>query len=184
MLLKLKMVNGFAPTSSTRCTSHGKVCDVIINGESCENVVSKTMLKKLPLKVKEHPHPYKFSWLQKGNEVQVNKRCLVDFSIRKHYKDEVWCNVILMDACHLLLGYPWQYDRRVIHDSPSILFFCKNGTKIILALPNLSVYPNLLKGRGSTFFQNSNLTKNWKVLRTILYLFYWKRIKKFMTFLP
>ncbi|GJR05644.1 putative CCCH-type zinc finger family protein, partial [Tanacetum coccineum] len=29
----------------TRCTSHGKVCDVIIDSGSCENVVSETMVK-------------------------------------------------------------------------------------------------------------------------------------------
>jgi hypothetical protein len=28
----------------TRCTSHGKVCDVIIDSESCENIFSETMV--------------------------------------------------------------------------------------------------------------------------------------------
>ena len=31
----------------TRCTSHGKVCKVIIDGGSCENVVAATMVEKL-----------------------------------------------------------------------------------------------------------------------------------------
>ena len=31
----------------TRCTSHGKVCNVIIDGGSCENVVAATMVEKL-----------------------------------------------------------------------------------------------------------------------------------------
>lgn len=73
----------------TRCTSHGKVCDVIINGGSCENVVATKMVEKLHLKTKEHPQPYKLSWLRKGNEVRVNKKCLVQFSISKNYKDEI-----------------------------------------------------------------------------------------------
>ncbi|GJY32427.1 RNA-directed DNA polymerase [Tanacetum coccineum] len=63
----------------TRCTSDGKVGDVIIDSESCENVVSETIVK--------------------------NK-----------YQDEVWCDVVPMDACHLLLGRPWQFDRWTIHD--------------------------------------------------------------------
>lgn len=32
------------------------------------------------------------------------------------YEDEVLCDVVPMHACHLLLGRPWQYDRRVTHD--------------------------------------------------------------------
>ncbi|XP_077239771.1 uncharacterized protein LOC143880685 [Tasmannia lanceolata] len=28
----------------------------------------------------------------------------------------VWCDVVAMDSCHLLLGRPWQYDRGAIHD--------------------------------------------------------------------
>jgi hypothetical protein len=43
----------------TRCTSHVKVCDVII--DSCENVISKTMVQKLPLKTEKHQKPYKLS---------------------------------------------------------------------------------------------------------------------------
>ena len=91
----------------TRCTSHGKVCNVIIDGGSCENVVAATMVEKLKLKTEDHPEPYKLQWLRKGNDVKVNKRCLVEFSIGKNYKDVVVCNIVPMDACHLLLGRPW-----------------------------------------------------------------------------
>ncbi|GKV20583.1 hypothetical protein SLEP1_g30682 [Rubroshorea leprosula] len=52
----------------TRCTSRGKVCNVIIDSGSCENVVSNYMVEKLGLPVKDHPHPYKLQWLRKGNE--------------------------------------------------------------------------------------------------------------------
>ncbi|GJY57309.1 putative nucleotidyltransferase, ribonuclease H [Tanacetum coccineum] len=100
----------------TWCTSHGKVCDVIIDNRSCENVVSKTMVKKLSLKTEKHPRSYKLLWLQKGKSVHVDQRCLVHFSIGDKYQDEVWCDVVPMDACHLLLGRPWQFDRRTIHD--------------------------------------------------------------------
>jgi hypothetical protein len=33
-----------------------------------------------------------------------------------NYRDEVLCDVIPMDVCHVLLGRPWQYDRHVVHD--------------------------------------------------------------------
>ena len=37
------------------------------------------------------------------------------FSIGR-YTDEVLCDVVPMQAGHLLLGRPWQFDRRVKHD--------------------------------------------------------------------
>ncbi|XP_061375399.1 uncharacterized protein LOC133317549 [Gastrolobium bilobum] len=67
------------------------------------------------MKTEEHPQPYKLSWLKKGSEVKVNKKCLVQFSIGKKYTDETWCDVIPMDACHILLGRPWQFDRKTRH---------------------------------------------------------------------
>jgi len=45
----------------------------------------------------------------------VTRQVLVALSIGK-YEDEVLCDVVPMHACHLLLGRPWQYDRRVTHD--------------------------------------------------------------------
>ena len=62
---------------------------MIIDGGSCENVISTTIVEKLGLKTVEHPQPYKLSWLKKGNEVKVSRRCLVQFSIGKKYTDEV-----------------------------------------------------------------------------------------------
>ena len=32
------------------------------------------------------------------------------------YQDEVLCDVIPMDICHMLLGRPWQFNRHAIHD--------------------------------------------------------------------
>jgi hypothetical protein len=79
-------------------------------------MVSKEMVDKLKLCYETHPHLYQIAWFKKGNEVTINKICLIKFSISKAYKDEVWCDVIPMDACYMLLGRPWQYDRIVMHD--------------------------------------------------------------------
>ncbi|GKC76437.1 aspartyl protease_2 domain-containing protein [Tanacetum coccineum] len=117
----------------TKCTCKGKVCNVIIDGGSCENVISATMVSKLSLATEEHPHPYKFSWFKKGNEVRVSQRCLVNFSIGKKYSDEVWCDVVPMDACHMLLGRPWQFDHKTMHDGYKNTYsFKKDGETIIL----------------------------------------------------
>ena len=56
------------------------------------------------------------------------------FSIGKSYKDDVWCDVAHMDACHLLLGRPWHYDRKVIYDGYKHTYsFVISSKKIILA---------------------------------------------------
>ncbi|GKA43954.1 hypothetical protein Tco_0736678 [Tanacetum coccineum] len=65
----------------TKCTSKGKVCDMIIDGGSCENFVSTYMVEKLGMKTKDHPEPYQLTWLKKGNTVKVSKRFLMQFSI-------------------------------------------------------------------------------------------------------
>ncbi|GKB59579.1 reverse transcriptase domain-containing protein [Tanacetum coccineum] len=88
----------------TQCTAKGKVCTVIIDGGSCENMVSTTMVEKLGLPIQNHPDPYQLTWLKKGNLIKVTHRCLVHFSIGNKYTDELWCEVISMDACHILLG--------------------------------------------------------------------------------
>ncbi|XP_035829952.1 uncharacterized protein LOC118479509 [Helianthus annuus] len=117
----------------TRCTVKGKVCTIIIDGGSCENMVATVMVEKLGLKVEDHPDPYQLTWLKKGNVVKVKHRCLVQFSIGTRYSDEVWCEVVPMDACHILLGRPWQYDRRTKHDGfLNTYSFKKEGVNVQL----------------------------------------------------
>ncbi|KAH9706010.1 Endonuclease [Citrus sinensis] len=125
---------------------------MVIDLDSCENVISEEAITKLNLKTEPHQTPYKLTWLKKGNQVTVSKRCLVSLSIGSIYKDKIWCDVVAMDACHLLLGRPWQYDRNVVHDGKRNTYsFMFNNTKIIL-LPNkeftlqqdLDLFPNEL----------------------------------------
>jgi hypothetical protein len=99
----------------TACKTKDRVCKVIVDIGSTENIVSIEMVEKLELETIEHPSPYRVLWLQKGHQVNVTKQCLVEFKIGG-YKDEILCDVIPMDVCHLLLGRPWKYDRNVIHD--------------------------------------------------------------------
>ncbi|KAG7552856.1 Reverse transcriptase domain [Arabidopsis thaliana x Arabidopsis arenosa] len=98
------------------CTIRGKVCRMIIDSGSCTNVISEEAVAKLVLFTESHPTPYRLAWLNSKTDVRVSKRCRVPFSMGLNYKDLVLCDVIPMDACHLLLGRPWQYDRRVSHD--------------------------------------------------------------------
>lgn len=46
------------------------------------------------------------------------------------YKDKVTCDIMPMDVCHILLGKPWQYDRKVVHDGKKNCYkFAKDGIK-------------------------------------------------------
>nr|GEW20968.1 putative ribonuclease H-like domain-containing protein [Tanacetum cinerariifolium] len=81
--------------------------------------------------------PYQLTWLKKGNLVKVTHRCLVHFSIGNKYTDELWCEVIPMDACHILLERPWLYDHRVKHDGYHNAYtYKKDGVSITLAALN------------------------------------------------
>ena len=73
------------------------------------------MVEKLGLHKEKHPTPYIISWLQKGHHVLVNEQCKVNFQIGS-YMDQVLCDVVPMDMCHVLLGRPWQYDRNVMYN--------------------------------------------------------------------
>lgn len=99
----------------TRCYVQDKVCSVIIDGGSCTNVASSSMVEKLGLPTTKHQKPYKLQWLNDSGEVRVSKQVLISFRIGK-YEDEVLCDVVPMQASHILLGRPWQYDRHVKHD--------------------------------------------------------------------
>nr|GEZ30934.1 hypothetical protein [Tanacetum cinerariifolium] len=100
---------------------------------SCENVVSMYMVEKLGMKTEDQPEPYQLTWFKKENTVKVSKRCLVQFSIGKSYKDKVWCEAIPMDAAHILLGHPWQFDTKTKYDMfQNTYSFKKDGVNIIL----------------------------------------------------
>ena len=99
----------------TRCTINGKVCDVIIDGGSSENFIAKKIVSNRNLKVEPHPNPYKIGWVKKGNESTVNEICTVPLSIGSSYKDQIICDVIDMDVCHVLLGRPWQHNTQTLH---------------------------------------------------------------------
>ena len=73
-----------------------------------------TLVEKLNLPTLKHSRPYKLQWLNDCGEIKINKQVLVSFSIGT-YKDEVLCDVP-MHAGHILLGRPWQFDRKVTHD--------------------------------------------------------------------
>jgi hypothetical protein len=128
----------------TSCKTKDWACKVIVESGSKDNLVSTNMVEKLELEMIKHPSPYRVSWLQKGHKVNVTKQCLVEFRIGG-YRDEILCDVIPMDVCHLLLGRPWQYDRNVIHDGRKNTYTLeKNGrTHMLLSIKDKEVKPEI-----------------------------------------
>ncbi|XP_074265876.1 uncharacterized protein LOC141588327 [Silene latifolia] len=160
----------------SRCTVQRRVCNLIIDGGSCTNVASTIMVSKLSLPTQEHPNPYKLRWLSKGSEVRVDKQCIVPFSIGKVYKDEVLCDVVPMDACHLLLGRPWEFYRNTTHQGKkNVYVFKHNGKRVTLTPlpPNQRGYgsPNMPEEvDGVLFLSEADMIKELRQEQPVLFL--------------
>ncbi|GJW52073.1 transposon ty3-I gag-pol polyprotein [Tanacetum coccineum] len=48
--------------------------------------------------------------IKKGLTLKVNEFCKVPLAIGKHYNELVTCDVVDIEACHVLSGRPWQHD--------------------------------------------------------------------------
>ncbi|KAL0641682.1 hypothetical protein Bca4012_102537 [Brassica carinata] len=98
-----------------RCLVQEMVCSLIIDGGSCTNVASAELVEKLGLQVFKHPKPYLLQWINDEGGLKITKQVKVLLSVGK-YQDEITCDVAPLEASHILLGRPWQYDKRSVHD--------------------------------------------------------------------
>ena len=112
----------------SRAIVKGKVCSLIIDEGSCTNVVSANLVELLKMPTLRHPRPYKIQWLNDSGEVRVNKQAKVLITLG-NYKDEVLCDVVPMNACHVLFGRPWQFDRNATHEGRSNRFIVRQGER-------------------------------------------------------
>ena len=94
----------------TYCKVNNKVCKVIVNSSSSDNVASREMVDK-------------------KKKTLINEQVWVEFNIGE-YKDKVLCDVAEMDACHSLIGRPWQYDECAKHDGKKNVYtISKDGVE-------------------------------------------------------
>ena len=57
-----------------------------------------------------------------------------------------------MDACHLLLGRPWQFDRKAVHDGYRNTYtFVKDGVRLILGPSKSESSPKPTKRESNNF---------------------------------
>ena len=116
----------------TRCTIIGTLCFLTIDGGSCTNVASSWLVSKLDLDTKPYLRPYILQLLSEDEEVKVTQQVKVCLTIGR-YSNRVLCDVVPMKATHILLGRPWQYDTKAVHDGfTNKISFQHHDQKIIL----------------------------------------------------
>jgi hypothetical protein len=111
---------------------HDRRARVIIDGGSCNNLVSADLVQKFGLPTRPHKHPYHVQWLNDSGKVKVNQTARVHFSLGP-YSDYADCDVVPMDTCSLLLGRPWEFDNDAVHhDRSNTYTLMYKGQKITL----------------------------------------------------
>ncbi|KAL1213521.1 RNA-directed DNA polymerase-like protein [Cardamine amara subsp. amara] len=144
----------------SRCTINSKVCSLIIDGGSCTNVASKYLVDKLGIPKTKHPRPYRLKWLNDDTELKISEQVTIPFSIGK-YADQVVCDVVPIQAGHLLLGRPWQFDKEALHNGRTNHYtFSQNNKKHSLA----PLTPQ------ETFEMQQTMSKGKKLSKTNLYI--------------
>ncbi|XP_049391570.1 uncharacterized protein LOC125856000 [Solanum stenotomum] len=99
----------------SKCFIKDNVCSLFIDSGSCANVASTVLVEFLKLPTTKHATSYKLQWLSECGELRVHRQVMIKFKIGK-YQDEVLCDVVPTQTCHMLLRRPWQHDRSTKHD--------------------------------------------------------------------
>ncbi|XP_073120147.1 uncharacterized protein [Henckelia pumila] len=127
----------------TRCFLNGKMCSIIIDGDSCTNVASCKLVEKLGLTLVKHPHPYRLQWFNDCAEVRVNKRVVVPFSIGKYVDEEFLLNTsdIAGDLPSNVISLLQEFDNLFPEELPQVLPPLR-GTEHQIDLVTGSALPN------------------------------------------
>lgn len=151
------------------CIIKDHLCTFVIDSGICRNVISEEAVAKLGLTREPHPAPYTLGWLDERVNIRITHRALVAFSIGEFYKDRTYCDIAPMDISHLLLGRPWEFHRKIIHDGAlNTYIFYRKAHKIVLlpsredALPAPPSPPRQLQHQTSTT-RNTTLLCSYSV---------------------
>lgn len=88
--------------------------DTLIDRGSKVNLISEKLVKQVGLETKMHDKPYTLNWMSKSHKLKVTKQCVLQFTITSKSVDKVTCDVVPLDACGIVLGSPYLYDRKAI----------------------------------------------------------------------
>ena len=97
-------------------------------------MASMEMVEKLSLTKRPHPHPYYIQLFNNNDKIKVTRTVRVHFSIST-YADYVDCDVVPMQACSLLLGRPWQFDKNSEHHGRN------NQCTLVIRDKNITLVP-------------------------------------------
>jgi hypothetical protein len=103
----------------------------IIDGGSCNNLVSADFMAKIGLMTRLHTHPYYIQWLNNNGKAKVRHTARVHFSIGA-YHDYADCDVVPMQLCSILLAHPWEFDSDAIYHGRSNKYTRAQRKKITL----------------------------------------------------
>ena len=90
------------------------------------NLVLEEVINKLHVQTFPHPNPYYATWVSKDNNLLVNEQIILHFSIGQ-YSDNILCDVMDKSCGHVILGRPWQWSRRNVHDGFTNTYLVHKG---------------------------------------------------------
>ena len=128
------------------------------SGSYC-NCCSILLVEKLDVQVIPHLKPYKLHWLNEDMDLVVDKQVKVSLSLG-NYKDNVLCDVVPMEACHILLGRLWKFDEKTTHNGLNNEITFTHKDKVCTLSFN-----TFTSGRGPSTNENKNLKNQRIVLR-------------------
>jgi hypothetical protein len=72
--------------------------------------------------------------LSDNGNVKIEHTVSITFKIGA-YEDMVECDVVPMMVCHVLLGRPWQFDKKAIHNGYTNAYTFKEDDKTFMFRP-------------------------------------------------
>ncbi|CAL2248984.1 unnamed protein product [Prunus armeniaca] len=115
-------------------------CQLVIDGGSTLNVISKAAVDRLHLQAEPHPHPFHVGWVD-NTMLPVTERCLVPLQLGPCH-ERLYCDILPMSVAHVLLGRPWLYDRCVKSCGRENTYtFQHEGKNITLTPSNPAIKP-------------------------------------------
>ncbi|KAI5335719.1 hypothetical protein L3X38_025853 [Prunus dulcis] len=152
-----------APPDSWKCISifhtyvpcNNQTCKLVIDGGSTMNVISKSAVTRLNLKLEPHPHPFHVAWVDK-TKLPVIEWCLVPLKLGT-YEEDIYLDLLPMNIAHVLLGRPWLYDHRVQNCGRKNTYtFQHEGKSITLRPANPAIKPTKTNVTPSPLSQKDN----------------------------